>query len=331
MYKFLTQIDKEDWVQLVDSSSVASFFQTPSCYHFYQSLPFVEPFVYGVEHQGQLLAVACGYIIADGGKLKQFFSRRAIIPGGFLLAENCPTEAVTCLLNFSKNALKKKAIFVEVRNYDDYACFSSAIQAAGFEYQPHLNFHVDTTSLESSLQKLSSTKRRDVKVSLKEGAELSLLDDETDLKAYYDLLRDLYKTKVKTPLFPYEFFQQLYQWPEGRIFVVKYQGRVLGGSVCVELPNRVLYEWFVCGLDRTVKNVYPSTLATWGAIEYASTHEITRFDMMGAGKPNHGYGVREFKAKFGGTLVEHGRFCYVANPMLFFIGRLAVKLLKHHN
>ena len=213
----LKAIDTGKWNELVAKSSVASFFQTPSCYHFYQSLPFVEPFVYGVEHQGQLLAVACGYIIADGGKLKQFFSRRAIIPGGFLLADNCPTEAVTCLLDFTKNALKKKAIFVEVRNYDDYACFSSAIQAAGFEYQPHLNFHVDTTSLESSLQKLSSTKRRDVKVSLKEGAELSLLDNETDLKAYYDLLRDLYKTKVKTPLFPYEFFQQLYQWPEGEI------------------------------------------------------------------------------------------------------------------
>lgn len=329
MYKFLNQIDKEDWGQLVNRSSVASFFQTPSCYHFYQSLSFLEPFVYGVEHEGQLLGVACGYIIAEGGTLKQFFSRRAIIPGGFLFADNCPTEAVTCLLNFTKNALKKKAIFVEVRNYDDYAGFSSVIQAAGFEYQPHLNFHVDTTSLESSLQKLSSTKRRDVKVSLKEGAEISLLDNETDLKAYYDLLRDLYKTKVKTPLFPYEFFQQLYQWPEGRIFVVKYQGRVLGGSVCVELPNRVLYEWFVCGLDREIKNVYPSTLATWGAIEYAATHNILRFDMMGAGKPDAGYGVREFKAKFGGDLVEHGRYRYVCNSLLYKIGELGVKVLKH--
>ncbi|MBP8794137.1 MAG: peptidoglycan bridge formation glycyltransferase FemA/FemB family protein, partial [Lutibacter sp.] len=146
---------------------------------------------------------------------------------------------------------------------------------------------------------------------------------------YYDLLRDLYKTKVKTPLFPYEFFQQLYQWPEGRIFVVKYQGRVLGGSVCVELPNRVLYEWFVCGLDREIKNVYPSTLATWGAIEYAATHNILRFDMMGAGKPDAGYGVREFKAKFGGDLVEHGRYSFICNPLLYAIGKFGVKLLKH--
>ena len=70
----LKAIDTGKWNELVAKSSVASFFQTPSCYHFYQSLPFVEPFVYGVEHQGELLAVACGYIIADGGKLKQFFS-----------------------------------------------------------------------------------------------------------------------------------------------------------------------------------------------------------------------------------------------------------------
>lgn len=31
--------------------------------------------------------------------------------------------------------------------------------------------------------------------------------------------------------------------------------------------------------------------------------------MMGAGVPNDGgYGVRDFKAKFGGELVEYGRF-----------------------
>ena len=50
--------------------------------------------------------------------------------------------------------------------------------------------------------------------------------------------------------------------------------------------------------------------------------------MMGAGKPDDGYGVRDFKAKFGGQLVEHGRFLHVMNPLLYNIGKLGVKLLK---
>jgi len=61
---------------------------------------------------------------------------------------------------------------------------------------------------------------------------------------------------------------------------------------------------------------------------YAVQNGYQHFDMMGAGKPNDGYGVRDFKAKFGGQLVEYGRFLYVLNPLLYNIGKLGVKLLK---
>ena len=51
--------------------------------------------------------------------------------------------------------------------------------------------------------------------------------------------------------------------------------------------------------------------------------------MMGAGAPGDGgYGVRDFKAKFGGELVEYGRFKYVCNPVLYAIGKLGVAILK---
>ena len=51
--------------------------------------------------------------------------------------------------------------------------------------------------------------------------------------------------------------------------------------------------------------------------------------MMGAGAPGDGgYGVREFKAKFGGELVEYGRFKYICNKPLYAIGKLGVKLMK---
>ena len=52
------------------------------------------------------------------------------------------------------------------------------------------------------------------------------------------------------------------------------------------------------------------------------------FDMMGAGKPDEDYGVRDFKARFGGKLVEEGRFVHIAHPLLYKIGKWGVKLLK---
>ena len=44
--KILTQLDIDKWTDLVGQSTVASFFQTPSCYNFYTSMSFLEPFLY---------------------------------------------------------------------------------------------------------------------------------------------------------------------------------------------------------------------------------------------------------------------------------------------
>jgi lipid II:glycine glycyltransferase (peptidoglycan interpeptide bridge formation enzyme) len=48
--------------------------------------------------------------------------------------------------------------------------------------------------------------------------------------------------------------------------------------------------------------------------------------MMGAGKPDEDYGVRDFKAQFGGTLVEHGRFLKVNNPLIYKAAQIYLKL-----
>lgn len=69
-------------------------------------------------------------------------------------------------------------------------------------------------------------------------------------------------------------------------------------------------------------------MATYAAIEYANEHNIPLFDFMGAGKPREAYGVREFKARFGGELVEHGRFLCIRKALLYWIGKMGVKLLK---
>jgi lipid II:glycine glycyltransferase (peptidoglycan interpeptide bridge formation enzyme) len=50
--------------------------------------------------------------------------------------------------------------------------------------------------------------------------------------------------------------------------------------------------------------------------------------MMGAGKPDEGYGVRDFKAKFGGELVEHGRYLYLCKPMMYKLGKKIIEQLK---
>lgn len=307
---------------------MTNWFQTEECFSFYQSLGFIEPFRCSVERNGVEKGRIVGYIQKDGGRQKQFFSRRAIINGGPMLADDITADELARLLTKCKRQLKKKAIYVESRNFNDYSPFKDIFARAGFVYEPHYNFHVDTSSHEIVDANMGKSRKRDVKTSLRDGAVVEDHPTLDEVRKFYSVLEHLYRTKVKTPLFPFSFFEKLYQSSFGRFLLVKYNDSIIGGTVCV-CGDDTMYEWFACGEDGIYKNIYPSTVATYAGIRYAAEHGYARFDMMGAGAPGDGgYGVRDFKAKFGGQLVEHGRFKCVLNKPLYLVGTLGVKIMK---
>lgn len=330
-------IDRTEWSRLVTASSTGTWFQTPEAYEFYASMPeLFKPFAIGVAcdpagTQTQLRAVCVGYITVEKSPLKQFLTRRAIIVGGPCIADDCINEEVSLLLSTLRQQLSTGAsapIYIESRNFNDYSRWKNAFVAAGFDYMPHLNFHVDTSSAEVVEANLGKSRKRDIRTSLRDGATIIEQPTLEQVREYYAILEHLYKTRVKTPLFPFSFFEKLWQHKDGRFILVVLNGEIIGGTVCVEQEGKCLYEWFACGRDGEWKTIFPSTLATYSGIRYAAEHNCPRFDMMGAGKPDEAYGVRDFKAKFGGKEVEHGRFLCITKPLLYRIGVLGVNLLK---
>ncbi len=320
----ISEINAEQWQLLIEAAPTASFFQTKECYDFYASTSFMEPFVYGVSEAEHLVGVICGYIIAEGGELKQFFSRRAIVPGGALLSGNIKKETLERFLSFVGKQLKHRVIYLEMRNYNDFSLYKTAFAAARFRYQSHLNIHVDTSNRTKTTNKISESKKRQFKLSMNRGVSFEQTDCEYEIVALYDCLRKTYEQKIKKPLFPVEFFLKLNKLSSSAFFVVKNENRVVGGLVTVFLKNKCLYEWFVCGEESAELKIYPSVVATMGGINYALENNIKRFDFMGAGRPDKSYGVREFKSKFGGDLVEHGRFLYICKPFLYNIGKFII-------
>ena len=314
-------IDRQQWSELVRTSETGTWFQSPEAYDFFASLPeLMEPFVYGVERAGKLCAVCVGYVTEEPNPIKQFFTRRAIIIGGVAVAANGAKEDTVILLNYVRKELKPKSIYIETRNFNDFSPWKEAFEAAGFVYKPHLNFHVDPAT-----NNLSDNRKRQLK---KSDAVVSEGVSELEIREWYEVLSELYRTKVKTPLWPIDFFLEAYRQGIAKFLLVKHEGRIIGGSMVVA-DERTVYEWFECGLNAECKDQYPSVMATWGGIQLAHQSGCTRYDMMGAGEPGVPYGVRDFKAEFGGQMVEHGRFLCVCKPMLYRLGVCVVKILKN--
>ena len=325
------QINRQQWSELVRTSETRTWFQSPEAYDFYASLPeLMEPFVYGVESDGKLCAVCVGYVTKESNSIRQFFTRRAIIIGGPCLANDCVNEEVKLLLstlNFPYGVSRSEElstgsnapIYIETRNFNDFSHWKEAFEDAGFSYKPHLNFHVDP-----SVNKLSDNRKRQLK---KSDAVVSEGVSELEIREWYKVLAELYRTKVKTPLWPIDFFLEAYRQDIAKFLLVKHEGRIIGGSMVVA-DERTVYEWFECGLNAQYKDQYPSVLATYAGIQLAHQSGCARYDMMGAGEPGVPYGVRDFKAEFGGKLVEHGRFLCVCKPILYKIGTIGIKILK---
>jgi lipid II:glycine glycyltransferase (peptidoglycan interpeptide bridge formation enzyme) len=175
---------------------------------------------------------------------------------------------------------------------------------------------------------MSSNRWRQIKKGIKSGAEIKEAQNKNEVLAFYNILFDLYKTKIKKPLPPESFFHAFYDQSLGKYLLVFYEGKVIGGIMCSIMPNKAIYEFYVCGLDQEYKNQSPSVMATWAGIDFATKNNLNYFDFMGAGSPEEEYGVRDFKSRFGGKKVEHGRFLYVLNKTKFKIGILGLKILS---
>ena len=345
------EIDRGEWSRLVQTSATGTWFQTPEAFEFFESMPnLFRSFVIGVAvervndltNERTLRGVCVGYVTVERNPIKQYFTRRAIIIGGPALADDATDEEVELLMNGVKELTSERMngapIYIETRNFNDYSKWKGAFEKAGFEYKKHLNFHVDCTDKEKMWERLSENRKRQIRKVTNEGVK-ELTNErvkelasegvsEQDVREWYEILSELYRKKVKTPLWPVEFFLEFYRQKRGVYLLQKHNGKVIGGIMCPIFENRCIYEWYICGMDAEYKESHPSVMATWAAMEYANTHGIARFDVMGAGEPGVPYGVRDFKAEFGGELVEHGRFVCVREHILYKIGTLAVKMMK---
>ena len=319
-------INKDQWLTILGENYTSSPFQSPVFFDVINSIRDFSADVIGVKYKGVLASVVVITIQKERG-LKGYFSRRGVIYGGPLFNSSASASALMAYLN---KHYKYKAIYLETRNFFDYSSFRQAFEKAGWMYEPYLNFQLNLKGVEKSalLSHFKYNRRREIKQSIANGASYALCENEKDISEVYNILAELYKTRVKLPLPPLDYFLGLHEHDLIKVFSVKHQGKIIGGSFCPFLSGRAIYTYYYCGLRDYHKRIFPTHLAVLAAMEYAIANYIPVIDFMGAGKPDVDYGVRKYKSEFGGTLVEHGRFIKVLNPFMYNLGKLGLKILS---
>lgn len=321
-----SNIPAAEWIHFIDGNVHATPFQSPSFLHFFNSVRGFSAKSYAVEEGGVVKALA---VVTTQGKKGPagLFSRRQIVYGGPLADDVCP-DALDMLLKAMDEDLPGGVIYTEFRNLSDYSSLSDVFLSKGYEYVPYLNFRVDTRNREAMTGRVSSSRLRQIRKAQQQSVTCTEAQDEDEVRQFYLLLKELYRKKLHKPLPGEDFFVQFYVQALGKYLLVRHEGQIIGGIMCPLLPGRALYEFYICGREDVRDGLHPGAIATWSAMEYAAGNGIPLFDFMGAGKPDEQYGVRDFKARFGGELVEYGRYLKIRKPLLYKTGKSALQFMK---
>jgi serine/alanine adding enzyme len=324
---FNQDIPIDRWREFVEKNPFATPFQTPEFFRFYNSVKNLSAIAIAIEDCGKLTALSVVSLQQENG-IKGFFSKRAIIYGGPLINEGS-VDALSKLLQVIEKKLKTKAIYIEIRNLNNYSEFKPLFDRSGWFYKPYLNFKVPCTDESSIWSNLNRLRKRQIKKAIANGVVISEASNINEVEKLYEILFETYKYKIRKPLFGLSFFLRLYASDFCRVFIVKSDNNIIGGHFCL-VDNNVIYDWYGCGLDNSHKDYAPSTMVVYAALQFGAKQNLKYLDFMGAGTPGDAYGVRDFKAQFGGELVEYGRFVMIINPIMYKVGEFGIKLLSKY-
>ena len=267
------------------------------------------------------------------GSLLRPFTTRAIAYGSVLAAPDARgSEALAYLLRAYRRRAGRASLFTELRNLSDTDIIQPVLRACGFAYEEHLNFLIDLRRPpEAILRSISPRTRQLIRRGLRSGeVVVEEVSDRNGLSTVYGLLSQTYE-RVGVPLADRSLFEAAFDALHSKGMARFTLARVgeAPAAVSVELLYRgVVYGWYG-GTDRAFSAYQPTELLTWRILEWGAEHGFEVYDFGGAGKPNEKYGVRAFKAKFGGQLVCYGRNTHIHAPRRLRLSDFAYRVYRH--
>lgn len=319
-----------EWNSFLANHSNANIFQTPEIYQVYLETPNYLPFIIAYRCDHKISGILLGTILWEGVGAFRIFSSRVVILGGPLVINN-DSNVVRSLLVELNGFAKAKAIYIQFRNlrmFDE--AWTKVFFEEGYTSEDHLDI-IHTLSMDSSLlfNNIHTGRKKNIRRAIAGGVIFEELFSFEDFTAALHLIYKTYK-RVGLPIQSKQFFTNafrfLYQRSFMKIFIAKYLDQICAVRLVLTYNNEI-YDWYT-GADEHFSNKYVNDFLPWKIMEWGAKNGYKKFDFGGAGKPNDKYGVREFKLKFGGNLVNFGRYLKITKKCHYSFGKVLFQLYR---
>ncbi|MBN2460419.1 MAG: GNAT family N-acetyltransferase, partial [Candidatus Cloacimonetes bacterium] len=311
------------WSKFVASHAQGNIFQTPFFFRVYQESNHYRPGVIAVIDEDNRIRGLLSYQMQqEGSGWMGILSTRSVIMGGPLITDD-DSHVAELLLQAYEKEISSRVIYSQFRNLFDMEAWKPLFLRNKYRCEDHLNIIIDLTQSEQELWKQVYPKRRnEIRRAVKEGTSVRLLEGNDEIQEALKILENVYG-RVKLPLAAATVFQAASRIlaPLGmiRFFGAVNSGRIIGTIVVLCYKN-VIYDWYA-GSYREHYDKYPNDILPWEVFLWGRETGYEIFDFGGAGKPGIPYGVRDYKKKYGGSLVNYSRFIRIHKPLLYQIAR----------
>lgn len=326
------QLDQALWREFVDNNPNGQIFHTPEMFQVFARAEGYTPTLRAVVDDGNRpLALLLPVQITLRGGLLRRFTTRAVAYGSVLCAPGSKgKQALKLLLEAYTQEIKGDILFTELRNLSDLSDLQPTLDKCGFTYEEHLNFIIDLERSQQDIWKsIRSNARRNVRKARKLQVIVQDVDNPRRIPAVYALLKQVYQ-RIQVPLVDVSFFQSAFEilHPKGmmKVLVAKVEDQDIG-TLTLLLYNGIVTYWYT-GTLGTHSAYRAGDLLVWHTLEWGSQNGFRILDFGGAGKPDEEYGVRNFKAKFGGELVNFGRNICVHAPLTLKISKVLYEAMR---
>jgi serine/alanine adding enzyme len=319
-------LDEALWRDFVDNNPRGNIFHTPEMFKVFAKTMGHVPELWAVlDGKSEVLAIMTPvHITLMNGWLRRF-TTRSVVYGSILCQETQKgQDALRLLLEAYAKSITGRSVFTELRNLENLDSLQPVFEDHGYSYEDHLNYLIDLDRpVEEVLQSIGKRTRKKIRKGLRDGhVEISEATNRAELARWYETLQKTYRN-AHVPLADRSLFEAafdiLYPKGMGRFLLARIDG--VTAACSVELTYKdTIYGWYG-GSDRAYSEYLPNEMLIWHILDWGANNGYRVYDFGGAGKPDEEYGVRDFKAKFGGRLVCYGRNVCVHSPYLLTITR----------
>jgi serine/alanine adding enzyme len=327
-------LDERPWSDFVAQTTLGNIFHTPEMFQVFARTKGHRPTLWAtVNGAGVPLALFLPVQVTLIDNLPRQLTTRAVVYGSVVCMPGTEgQEALTLLLRTYNHTMKRHLLFTELRNLSDLSNLQPVLNAQGCTYEGHLNYLIDLDQPEESIwRNISKSGRQGVRTSRNKGTVIEEVTERHKITIAYQLLQTVYQ-RAQVPLASFSLFEAAFDIlaPRGmfKIFVARAEEHYL--SVCLLLlyNGRIIY-WYA-GADRAFASYSSNELLIWHVLQWGRANGFHLFDFGGAGRPDEPYGPREFKAKFGGELVNYGRNTCVHAPQMLRLSKMGYDLYRRY-